>query len=484
MLPFATEFPVISQNRASFMAQVLSWLRGSNYSKVLDNPRDRELEGDTSYIRAENGEELRFREFNNNGQMEAIGFRHDNPDRDGRLWRTEGVLRRGAAGEGQDLIRFRTQCIARLPGARLETPRKLYLIKSILRDGWGGVDSPFAVSDQPLWLANTAADLKIARAATLGQTKQYLPVIYVSASGTSKWLFSKDQIEKLAFDLGGVAHVVVEPNRTFSFELRELTSAANAYGGTIAIMLPGRGVVRRFYVGWRLPEVGELQEAVREVAIRMRSLMPAQGWDWTELQEQALRLQRTRDRNRLSVQETEGLYQEEIQSLQERVKQLEEQLAARPLEEVSDLEDETFLPSALVKKIGPEIYPGEFSDRLRGALKYCVERAEQLGVHSRSRFVLDAIVKNLPVSPELGELLDDLKRVTKDSKRLASEVTRLLDRHGYKEKSDNKHIKLEARKGYVGLGPITLAKTPSDSRGLTNARKQIESTLGIAKLAE
>ncbi len=484
MTSFATEFPVNPiPDRGTFVAQVVSWLRGTDYSTVLDNPRESDLGGDTAHLRSPSGEELRLRELGDDGHLEAIGFRHDFPDNEGRLWRTEVVLRRAASSDGQDLIRLRTECVARKPGVRLDTPRKPYIVKMILRDGWGGADGELPVSDDPYWLADDETGLNVARAVTLGKATRNLPVIYISAVDDTNWLISQTQIEKLAFDIGGVAHVVVEPSRAFSFGLRDLTSGANAYGGTIAIALPGRGIVRRFYLGFRLPDIEDLLTVVREASIGIRSQLPAEGWDWTELQEQALRRQRERDRNRVSAAEVEELYKEEIENLQDRVRQLEGQLAARQPDEVTET-DYGLLPASVVKRLGPEIYQGEFSDRLRFAAKECSVKADQIGLDRRSRSVLDAIVALLPLSPELSELLEDLKRATKDPKRVAAEVTAVLARHGYHEKSDKKHIRLQAGAEMIGLDVITLPKTPSDKRGLTNFRKQIERTLGIAKLSD
>jgi hypothetical protein len=351
----------------------------------------------------------------------------------------------------------------------------------LLHDGWGGKDGHFSVSDEPLWLNTDALGLDLARAITLGHSSRFLPVIYISATGNYRWVSSRAQIEKLAFDLGGVAHVVVEPSRSFSFLLRDQTNGENVYGGAFGIALPGRGIMRRFYLGLRILDVEELLMNVRQIAVGIRSQMPAEGWDWTELQEQALRRQRQRDRNRLSVAEIERLYLEEMTNLRDRIKQLEAQIEANIRDEVAD-PDESLLPPLLANKIGPELFPGEFSDRLRLAARECTSRADQIGLDLRSRLVLDAVSENLPPSPGLTELKDALRRATKDSKRVAAELTRVLVRHGYQEKSDNKHIRLEAKGEYVGLDTITLPKTPSDARGLNNLRKQIEHTLGIAKL--
>lgn len=482
MLPFATEFPVKPiENRAAFVAEVIAWLRGTAYSTVLASESNKELDGENVHIRSENGEELRLREHREGGDWSAIGFRHDFPDNEGRLWRTEAVLRRPAVEEKNDLLRLRTQCLATRAGVRLDTPRKPYLIKSLLKGGWGGTDAHLTVTDKPTWLQDDEVGLGTARLVTLGDATRWLPSIYVSATGQGAWLLSQSEIEKLAYDLGGIAHVVVEPNRAFSFRLRDATEGRNAYGGTVGLSVPSHGVVRRYYLGWQIEDGRGLATAIRVAAANLRSQMPAFGWDWTELQEQALRAQRERDRSRLSAEESEQLFVEEIENLQDKIRQLEQQLSSYPVDSVGT-DDAEFSTDNLVGRIGPEVYSGEISDRLRFAAKTTLSVAEQIGLDERSRAILQRIVDRLPLSPALGELSQDLARATKDPKRVASELISLLGRHGYSEKSDNKHIRLEANKGYDGLDAITLPKTPSENRGLKNLRKQIERTLGLTKL--
>lgn len=485
MLPFATEFPVSSRpDRAAFVAEVVAWLRGTTYSTVLAAASEAVLDTENASLRAPTGEELRLRELKRGDDWLAVGFRHDNPDDQGRVWRTEGVLRRAAVEGDQHLIRLRTQCIARSPGAHLETPRKPYLVKSLLKSEWGGVDAGLAVSDQPIWLEDSDDALAKARAVTLGEATKWLPTVYISATGKGAWILNGREIEKLAYDLGGIAHVVVEPDRAFSFHLRDVTDGKNAYGGTVGLAVPGQGVVRRLFLGWQIQDVQELAAAVRLAATSLRGQMPALGWDWTELQEQALRAQRERDRSRLSAADIEKLYLEEIGNLQDRIAQLEQQLSSHRISDAAGTDEGEFSVGNLARVLGPEVYSGEISDRLRFAAKTTLSVSDQIGLDARSKVILRRFVDRLPASLALSELMGDLARATKDPKRVAGELTSLLSRHGYREKSDNKHIRLEATDGYGGLDAITLPKTPSESRGLKNLCKQIERTLGINKLAD
>lgn len=479
MIPFATEFPVGPiATKAAFVAEVVAWLRGTTYSQVLTG-KELDQSGDFAHLRSENGEELRFRELQDDAGA-AIGFRHDYGDDLGRIWRTEGILSTSANPNKEGLVRVRTQCLAGRAGASLETPRKPYLIKALLGDGWGGTDGWLSVSDQPLLLKDDEDDLLLARAVVQGEASEFLPVVYVSSTSGTKWALSEDQVSKLAYDLGGVAHVVVEPNRSFSFKLKEITAGANVYGGAIGVAVPGAGVVRRMFVGWQIPDGRSLADATQTSAIEIRSYFPAVGLDWSEMQERALREAREHDREMLTFSQLEESYLEEIASLKEQVDQLKAERASAN----SQIEARAMEPSAGIagSAIAPELYDGEISDRLSYAAKIALDAADRIGLDSRSRFIFERVAA-IQKSPSLSDFKESLRRATKDAKRVASEVAALLVSHGYQEKSDNKHIRLQAGDGMGGLGTITLSKTPSDkAHGLENQRKQIEETLGLRGL--
>lgn len=485
MLPFATEFPVKrSGKKAHFLAEVFAWLRGMRASTVLNPASERELDGENVYLVSGSGEELRMRELKRESDWTAIGFQHDMPDDQGRVWRTEAVLRRGESDAEEGLIRFRTQCLAKRPGAFLETPKKPYLVKALLKEGWGGLDGEIDVCDEPLWLEDDGEDVALAELVLSGRASRWLPIVYVSATGHDEWLLTQEEITKLAYDLGGVAHVVVEPSRTFSMRLRDASEGRNIYNGTLGIAMPHHGFIRRLFLGRQFEDVHDLIEGVRTATLRLRGFMPSVGWDWTELQEHALRNQRAALRDGLSQADADQLfddYSKQLSEQQDEIRRLKEQLGSQT---VTDIEKEELGSSAdeLLRRVGKEIYEGEVVDRIRLAAQTALLAADANGIDGRTVAVWKQIIERVPRSPALDELLADLGRATKDPKRMADELSALLRRHGYHSKSDNKHIRLEPDNGYEGLQNITIPKTPSETRGLTNQRKQIERTLGIGKL--
>ncbi|POF63665.1 hypothetical protein CFR73_03780 [Novacetimonas maltaceti] len=484
MQPFATEFPVKhSENKAAFPAEVVAWIKGIRNSEVLTAASEREFDGENVYLVAGSGEELRMRALKHESDWVAIGFQHDMPDDQGRIWRTEAVLRRSKDDTDQDLIRFRTQCLAKRPGAFLETPKKPYLVKALLKDNWGGFDKDIEVCDEPLWLEDNGDDLALAKLILDGHATKWLPVVYVSATGRNRWRLTEDQINKLAYDLGGVAHVVVEPSRNFSIRLKDASDGRNVYNGALGIAMPHHGFIRKFFLGRQFGEVTDITEIVRSTATRLRGFMPSVGWDWTELQEHALRDQRTALRDAISQGEADQLFDDftkQLSDLQEENRRLTEQLNSQAVIDITKEEQD----SGIFRSIGKEIYPGEITDRLRLAAQTALSVAEANGIDDRTTAVWKKILNHVRRSPALDELLADIRRATKDPKRMADALTSLLQRHGYHAKSENKHIRLEPDEGYEGLQNLTLPKTPSDLRATMNQRKQIERTLGINKIPQ
>ena len=485
MQPFATEFPVKRfDNKAAFPSEIFAWVRGMRGSTVLSSASKRELEDENVYLIAASGEELRVRDLTQAGVRVAVGFQHDMPDDRGRVWRTEAVLLRGANDSEQDVVRFRTQCLAKRPGAFLESPKKPFLIKGLLKEGWGGLDGEIEVCDEPLWLEDDDEDVTLAELILDGKASLRLPIIYVSACEGDQWLLSTDEIEKLAYDLGGVAHVVVEPTRQFSFRLKATSDGRNVYNGTLGIAMPDRGFIRRFFLGTRFPDVASIVGDIRAAAVGLRGFMPSVGWDWTEMQEHVLRNQRIALRGSLSESAADELldaYTKQLEDLQEENRWLTERRNSHAVTEIA-AEDRDSMAEDIFHAVGKEIYPGEIADRIRLAAQTALTVADLNGIDGRSIAMWEGIVERIPRSPGLDELLADLERSTKDPKRMANEVTAVLQRHGYHSKSDNKHIRLEPDDGYHGLQNITVPKTPSDIRGLKNQRKQIERTLGISTL--
>lgn len=478
---FSTEFYLKDTiGAAEFLAEARAWAQGMKRTRLFDPDSRETRDGDNIDYRAANGESLMLRALGKGKNLTAIGCRHDLPADTGLNWRTEAVMRKTARG---NLLRVRAQCLPMRPLAVPETPKRTHLIRSLIENGRVMDDGPLPVQTGPHLLLDTSACNALAADIASGAASCALPVVYLSVSDGGQPPFDACTIDRLAMDVCGLAHVVVEPSRTFSFAVRDRSHGRNVYAGTIGISVPGRGFVRRMYLGPLYHDLAELAEATRRAAVELRSAMPSQdGWDWHDLQDGILADHRKRDARRLSVEENDKLWQEELASRDERVRELDSQVKAlqRTLREAAEAGSAGLLPEI----DAPEIWRGEFSDRIRAALLFCLEKGGDAGWDKRSLAVFDAVSAGLRSSADLDELRADLKRATRDAKRLNAEVKRVLLQHGYVDKSDNKHSRLEPAPGYIGLDSITLMKTPSEHRGPDNLVSQIEGALGIARLKQ
>ena len=377
--------------------------------------------------------------------------------------------------------------MAERPEAKIEIPKKPHIIRSFLERRFGDVDGLLDVGDAPIVLEDSGDQLDLAQSIISGDATNFLPVVYVSAADSAGGVLTESQVRKLAFDLGGVAHIVVEPSRSFSFRLRDKSQGKNVYGGALGISLPRRGIVTRNFLGFRFPSASDLVSGVLESTKHARLYnMPFRGWDWTDLQERSLKEQRSREKKRLSeteLQETYRIYENEIADLKQEIEKLKGERSSVAAQFKSDAHGD--LVGALDSSgLCPEIYPGEVADRLMYAAKLCLDSGDKIGLDGRSAYVFKLITSKINYSPDLAELKEDLSRVTKDPKRIARELTALLCRHGYQEKSDNKHIRLEPQSDFGGLESVTIPKTPSDERGLKNLRRDTEKKLGISRLSD
>jgi hypothetical protein len=182
-----------------------------------------------------------------------------------------------------------------------QTPKRAHLLRSLIDNQRVRADGPLDIGTMSHELAEADGDLDLANRIAQGTSGAELPVLYLSRRDDGTLALSDQALTKLALDLCGVAHVVVEPSRGFSFDLREQSGGRNVYGGTLGLSLPGRGFVRRLYLGPALPDEAALSEMARRTAVDLRTAMPtALGWDWHDLQDEILREQRARDRKRLS----------------------------------------------------------------------------------------------------------------------------------------------------------------------------------------
>ena len=159
--------------------------------------------------------------------QEIVAFRVAIVDQNEELWTTDIVL---------DVTRHEIQL-------RLAREKKIisaeydrnfhvpYMFKKLVRDGIGGWDEDLPISDVPVYIDES--NISIIADLIINNKPYSLPVVYVSHP------FYKPEydvdVNELAKDMAGSAHVLVEKDSSTTSILRGMVSSQNAYNGGIDV---------------------------------------------------------------------------------------------------------------------------------------------------------------------------------------------------------------------------------------------------------
>lgn len=318
---FSTAFRVSnSLNIPSFVAEGIAWLRGMDDSIVFDQKFKTRMDGDDWYFEAPNGETLSFLTYKGQDEF-AVGIKHRRVDEQRRIWRSEAIL---SFEDGQTWVTARCQCIVPDVGVPSITPKRPHIVRQLVEAGHAQVDGDLTISAEPKFLDSNPMGLDLARKLILGESQNYLPIIFVSRDDENNVPID---VDRLSSRLAGVAHVVVEPDRAFSFELMEATKGMNPYGGALGFITNKSGEV------WRLLPTAGKRFHFQSVSTKVEETVSARrhnlAWDWSRLQErQTLSLkERIKNGSNDKLNEYMAAFDEELEDKSERISELENRLA-------------------------------------------------------------------------------------------------------------------------------------------------------------
>jgi hypothetical protein len=397
-----------------------------------------------------------------------VGFRHAWFERGEREWTTEVV----AHEQGDVLwISIRLNCDVLQPGIELPTPNKPYLVKLLLERLGGGFDSLLPIGDVPVMLQEDEVDL--AARLMVGTAKNRLPVVYVSVGRRPRYSV---HIKLLARQLAGMAHVVVEPSRHFSFALSRNVGGSNAYGGAVSVYWPdGAGEQTRFMPG-QFNSTKELERTIVEVVRKaLTYIRPEPAGTWSHLREviSRSRIEALKAAGSTAVDEYIEEFGVELQAKDERIQSAEREIGRlsaeiRRLEALRGHGDDGTLASGHEQ----EYYPGELRDALVHALSI---GRQSLAPSSRWHHLVNDILEVNPPSESkeviTGAIKDSLSKMTK----FGPAERKILEDAGFTVTDAGKHAKaiFYDDDRYV----FSIPKTPGDHRSGKNLVSDITKTI-------
>ncbi|MBN90825.1 MAG: hypothetical protein CL954_03340 [Erythrobacteraceae bacterium] len=457
MLSFAAQFPLKSGTPADIIRSIGLWLMNSPH-RVLDKADIKALEnGDKNKIEA-GDQTVELIRLDDNEQS-GIGAKHTSVD--GKIIYSTTIVGRKRSGE--TWVSVRTDRASLDPLISLREARKPQIIKLMLGQLGGGLDGELWVQDAPHTLAE--GDESMAIRLLNGDSENHLPVVYLSR--TFREELSCDP-NALARHLGGLAHVVVEPNRSFSRTIQPSTNSRNAYGGAIGIYLPtGQRslIIPVDEDEWTLRK--SASETVRE-ALLTRLSLPGFSWNDIEAEKSRRNIEALKKAGSTDLDAFVREFDTENQALREQNTALENEVRQLKI----DLQNTNAIAtgqSGNPKQVAIQDYfPGESEHFLKEAVEQALSGVLE---GSRKEFVLREFAERLNSSPEMIDRKEKLKSVLSGTDGLDTKTRKALNELGFAISSDGKHHKLV----YFGDERLTfaMAKTASDWRAGKNMASDI-----------
>lgn len=468
MITFSTVFPLNQDATVERVAELAKqWLAGSPHSALAELLPDSVAVQDDWEV-GDTDEHVEAHKVTLE-DLVIFGLRYIKDESSGMRWITEFQF---AATPSGNSVAVTVHVDSESTAFRLPPARKPYIVRQLVSEFGKGEDGNLLVTEEPYYLK--ASEIDFASAIVNGDCGNTLPIVYLSAFAENK--LSVDPV-RLAHWLSGIAHVVVEPDRQFSFRLALEVQHRNAYGGAVGIYWPDRDarnlILPREYDFDPKAIAAEVSKIIRDRAVRLR--IP-RNLTWATLQESRARLQleKLRQDGSRDLDEYVGNFDREIKAKEQSLNEAEVEI--RRLEaEVRSLRARSKSVEGvpiLVRGAESDLYEDECLNFIVDALKSAVEKSPS---NSRRGHILSSLIAANPTQDHASEYAATIKSLLSTYRSLESSVAHTLDEMGFDISSDGKHHKLVFRGD--GRYQVSIPKTSSDHRAGKNLVSEINRLL-------
>ncbi|MCD9087862.1 hypothetical protein [Stenotrophomonas sp. SY1] len=362
-------------------------------------------------------------------------------------------------------VSVRTLCESRHPAAVLPSGKKPLLVKQLLEHLGGGDDNGLVLG-KPISLTN--ADMALAIDLIAGKAGNRLPIVYVSAPSSNKHFV---RIGNLSHKLAGMAHLVVEPSRSFSWRLRDQVNSENVYGGAVGIYWPDSGGRRSQFRRGDFSSINEMESAIEEeVRAALINRRPLDRCTFSSVDSAISRseIEHYKKEGNKGFDEYAAHFDVELLAKDESLESAEREIA-RLKAEIREHERIRAMQGGVSFSVGQEadLYAGEILDVVLGAVQAEVGRAIQ---GTRRRHIVEAILESNKVVGMAPRSREKIKEALRDYRSLDKKTIAILEELGFVvEKGNHPRIVFQGDERYA----FVLPGTGGDWRGGMNAASDL-----------
>lgn len=460
-----------SADKEKVLAVLKTWLKGSPHYKI------KEIDYDGKELFKQDFENTSISILNSNISYNTIlALRFVNRE-DKNSWITDCIY---SEINDEKNISITLSCHTKNYSRSLPKIHKPHIIKNLIEADLCYDKGVFPIVDKPIYLKD--ADVEICAQIMCGTVKTNLPVVYLSVDGFNPNLYSVDE-NKLASSLSGIAHVLVEPNKTFSKKLKELTNSNNPYNGYIGIYFSNSTYkeiisIEDFFENGKL-DSKQMASFVR--ATLQQSVLNhdnTNDYSWSNLQ--VLYHRKNFEEESKSATDTKqecdallAAFDEDVKKKEEKIKDLQYQLDYKNSIIESFKSKKEIDNTISFKTTGiTEFYHGELNDLIITLLS---QLQPKLNADTRQKDILDVFLEENELLGEGKEILNNIENALKD-KSLQLRRSK-LEKCGFTLETGS-HDKMYFHEPKYSF---TLANSPSEHRSVDNMFSDIKKAISIYK---
>ena len=300
------------------------------------------------------------------------------------------------------------------------------IVLDVVRGLGGGMDgTTLYTNHKPFELKED--DLEFVAEIIRNESENILPVVYVSRDSSNGLRASP---ENIAFRLAGMAHVLIEPSRGFSFELKKRTNGKNTYNGAVGIHWPNG--IRKIICPCDTTDIeGELYDIISQSALhaalpqkvsyegitalrtqkRIEEIKSSRDSEIARLRKEYAQKEEEKTQELENLNEIVSFAEEEIKLLNSQKESLErqnadlraknvalEQRLAQALQKRQDSRNILACPPALA-----ELYKGEINDMVIDALRNYLNSVPD---QSRRQDIIKALLEENRPTGQYSKICD------------------------------------------------------------------------------
>ncbi|MFT3718644.1 hypothetical protein [Pseudorhodoferax sp.] len=466
MASFAAEFPIDPQRSTHDVIRLAcQWITGSPHSAFehdaligLPHSGEQSVSVGAEQVTLAHSPTL---------DGEVGGLRYERSE-ESLAWTTTIVSLKSS---GKHILRMEVVCEALSTLARLPPPKKPYFIKQALSELGGGNDGEIPVTDQPFRLS--AGEESAAAKLILGTAHNSLPIVYVSAGFGDQYLVDPAELARF---VGGLAHVIVEPNRAFSHIVKRLTRSRNVFGGAIGVYWPN-SEKRISYFGEESARAGKALaiKIAKDIRVALSNRRQRSNCTWAHLKEAVAksRYEQLKADGSTELNQYVSAFDDEIAAKQQVVIERDQEIA-RLNSEIRRLSSIEQAAQGGLIELGEEqdLYQGEVRDIIISALQDAVGRVVK---NSRREHVLSDLLNTNVPGGRAEAMSEEIKALLRDYRSMDAKTRTALTRLGFELSEDGKHWKaiFQGDSRYT----FSFPKTGGDYRGGLNTVRDINNAL-------